>query len=271
MKNRCILRKYFTKLAMIIVLAVVLPLVACVKESEAPTGNITMTAKGSKVSFSVEGARDITVNWGDGKQSNVDDATVELSGDFTFSHVFSGTTDRSIVITGNVTKLSCYELTTLDVSRCATLEWLYCAGSLFTSLDVSKNTALTFLSLSYGSQLTSLDVSKNTALTTLTIGDSQIKNLDVSRNTSLKSLIISRSQLTTLDLSANTALTSLSVLQNQLTAAVLNELFKTLKDKHVTGGTKHITIRGNPGFSDCNRSIAEEKGWFFQDRPSRFD
>jgi Leucine-rich repeat (LRR) protein len=43
---------------------------------------------------------------------------------------------------------------------------LECYGNHFTSLDVSKNTMLTYLGYS-SNQLTTLDVSKNTALTSL--------------------------------------------------------------------------------------------------------
>ena len=53
-----------------------------------------------------------------------------------------------------------------------------------TSLDVSKNTALTHLEC-YNNQLTSLDVSKNTALTYLDCGDNQLTSLDIS-NTNMK-------------------------------------------------------------------------------------
>ena len=53
-----------------------------------------------------------------------------------------------------------------------------------TSLDVTKNTALTYLSCS-GNQLSSLDVTKNTALTTLSCSSNQFSSLDVTKNTKL--------------------------------------------------------------------------------------
>ena len=54
-----------------------------------------------------------------------------------------------------------------------------------TSLDVSKNTALTWLSCGYN-QLTALDISENTALTQLNCISNQLTTLDISKNTTLK-------------------------------------------------------------------------------------
>ena len=84
-------------------------------------------------------------------------------------------------------------------------------GNVFSSLDVSKNTALTVLDCNSGTGLTSLDVSKNTALTSLSCsGCTGLTSLDVSKNTALTVLICyGCTSLTTLDLSKNTALTYL--------------------------------------------------------------
>lgn len=64
---------------------------------------------------------------------------------------------------------------------------LSCDRNQLTSLDVSRNTALTRLSC-YGNQLTFLDMSKNTALTALDCSENQLTSLDVSKNTALKRL-----------------------------------------------------------------------------------
>jgi len=86
-----------------------------------------------------------------------------------------------------------------------------------------------------------------------------ITSLDVSRCTELKSLSISGSLITSLDVSKNTALTNLGV-GGQLTSSALNALFRTL---HNNAGEKRIWISNNPGSNDCDRSIAESKGWTF--------
>jgi len=99
------------------------------------------------------------------------------------------------------------------------LDSLYCAQTQITNLDISQNTALTYLRLQMNSQLTNLDVSNNTALIYLQIqNNSQLTNLDVSNNTALEYLYCSGHQLTSLDVSQNTALTVLWCLNNQLTS-----------------------------------------------------
>ena len=82
--------------------------------------------------------------------------------------------DTEVVIYGAVAEFSTYPqypprnvLKSLDVSKNTALTYLFCFGSTgLTSLDVSKNTALTYLNCS-GTGLTSLDVSQNTALNSL--------------------------------------------------------------------------------------------------------
>ena len=113
----------------------------------------------------------------------------------------------------------CYynQLTSLDVSKNTALTELSCEGNQLTSLDVSKNTALTKLYCN-GNQLTSLDVSNNTALTDLECSGNQLTSLDVSNNTALTDLECNGNQLTSLDVSKNTALTELSCYLNQLTS-----------------------------------------------------
>ena len=243
MKNENTKKMFLSILALKITLvALLLPLNACAKMEDL-AGVITMTTKASEVSFTVAGAKDINIDWGDGKKSNANDAERTVSGGFLFSRDYSGTIERNITIFGNVTSLDCagMELTALDVSKNTALEWLSCGHNLFTTVDVSKNTALTHLNFGYGSQITTLDVSKNTALKSLYIIDAQLKSLDVSTNTELREL---------------------NVRNNQLTTDALNDLFKTLTDKPVgPNDSRAITTVNNPGTPYCDHSIAEKKGW----------
>ncbi len=109
-------------------------------------------------------------------------------------------------------------LTTLDVSKNTELTYLSCRDNrLMTSLDVSKNTELTYLSC-YNNPLTDLDVSKNTKLNTLWCDNNQLTTLDVSNNTELTNLYCSDNQLNTLNISKNTELIHLECDDNQLTA-----------------------------------------------------
>ena len=108
------------------------------------------------------------------------------------------------------------QLTSLDVSRNTALTYLDCDDNLLPSLDVSRNTALTELYCN-DNQLTALDVSQNTALETLFCRINQLTSLDVSRNTALTYLSCAVNELTSLDVSANTELTDLSCSNNKLT------------------------------------------------------
>ena len=101
------------------------------------------------------------------------------------------------------------------------LEALLCSSNLITSLDVSKNTALTKLECS-GNLLTSLDVSGCTTLNTLYCSSNHLASLDVSNCTALSNLYCSSNQLTSLDVSGCTALTKLECGSNLLTALDVN-------------------------------------------------
>jgi hypothetical protein len=47
---------------------------------------------------------------------------------------------------------------------------------------------------------------------------------------------------------------------NQLTSTALNALFETLPENNNIS-YKGIAITNNPGTGDCDKSIAENKGW----------
>lgn len=106
--NRSILKKSTAILALALVLAVLFPLQACAKETMLEPIGITMTTKASEVKIYVAGSKDVVIDWGDGKKSNLDEGTslthTEL---LEFSHSYSGTTVHNIVITGDVTMLTC--------------------------------------------------------------------------------------------------------------------------------------------------------------------
>jgi Leucine-rich repeat (LRR) protein len=91
------------------------------------------------------------------------------------------------------------------------LETLDCGGNGFSSLNLSKNTALTTLNCGNNTNLYRLDLSKNTALLYLTCNNIGLDgdSLDVSNNKALITLDCSASQIGGLDVSQNTALTTL--------------------------------------------------------------
>ena len=260
-------------------------LTACGKDKvEIPEGSIIMTTTAKELRIVLSGSDDITIHWGDGKKSNLNEGTFLDPGEmFQFSHTYSFAATRTIYITGKVETLHCVnmqltaldvsqnvelkslvchnnQLIELDVSQSKALTNLVCSNNKLTNLNVSKNAALEELNVG-GNQLVALDVSKNSVLKYLTCSDTQISNLDVSANPLLINLHICSSVITNLDVSKNPDLRLLCVRSNRLTASGLNNLFSTLPEKESHGGA--ISISGNPGASESDLSIAEKKGWVF--------
>ena len=157
-----------------------------------------------------------------------------------------------------------YTLTSQTVTIQGDVTWLDCDGNQLTTLDVSKNTALTKL-LCNTNQLTALDVSKNTALTSLGCAYNHLTALDVSQNTSLTTLYCSKNQLTALDVSKNTALTTLACSGNQVKGEEMTRLVNSLPDR--TGkeaGTFTVVQEPDLEGNICLKSdvaIAKGKKW----------
>ena len=97
------------------------------------------------------------------------------------------------------------QLTTLDVSNNTALTWLWCYKNELKTLDISTNIALTELNCSFN-ELATLDVSTNTALTELYCHFNELTTLDVSHNAALTRLECYKNELKTLDVSNNAAL-----------------------------------------------------------------
>lgn len=124
----------------------------------------------------------------------------------------------------NLTQLTCsYDrnLTTrnsikyLDVSKNFNLTSLSIEGTAITSLDLSKNLQLEFLSARYNDDLPAIDISHNTKLIYVSIQGIKFTGLDVSQNKALQHLSIDDSQISALDVTHNPELTTLYI-QNPL-------------------------------------------------------
>lgn len=117
-----------------------------------------------------------------------------------------------------ITYLDCSlnNLTTLDVSKCTRLTYLYCNNNnRLSSLILSAYTTLEILDCSACS-LTSLDLSKCTRLTDLTCYFNNFESIDLSACTSLSFLDLERNELASLDLTRNRELAILICSNNQL-------------------------------------------------------
>ena len=151
------------------------------------------------------------------------------------------------------------QLTELDLSANILLISLGCSNNQLTKLDLRNNTAI-ILILCSNNQLTELDIKANTALTDLWCENNLLMGLDLKENKMITVLGCSNNQLTKLDLSANKALRLLDYRSNNLSTDALNALFETLHN-NTFEYEKTVYIANNPGTEDCNKSIAEEKGW----------
>ena len=108
------------------------------------------------------------------------------------------------------------KLTRLDLSKNTALTWLSFEGNQLTELDLTNNTALRELYCRYN-QLGSLNVTKNTRLNTLWCGGNKMKSLVIGKSTALLSLDCYGNQLTSLDVSNVPNLKGLACYNNSLT------------------------------------------------------
>ena len=207
------------------------------------TSVMTMTTSSDNVKIRLAGSGTFTIDWGDGSQivkGTLKEYKKRWWHKREYSYSYANNSSRTITITGeNVTHLSSN-------------------GNSLTSLDVSKNTALTYLECRFN-KLTSLDVSKNTKLLRLICQGNELTSLDVSKNVLLTGLDCSMNSLKNLDMSHNTSLTRLSCAGNRLNNAALNNLFGTLNS---TAGKK-IILTGRHFGEEVNydESIAMNNGW----------
>jgi hypothetical protein len=123
-----------------------------------------------------------------------------------------------------LTKLRCEDLqhvTSLDLSHCTELVNLYLMVSAFQNVDLSANTKLEHLDLSYGN-LRSLDLSHCTELRWLNIGvNSSLPSIDVSKNTKLTYFASRNNNIATIDLSKNEELDFIWCPMNKMSTFVL--------------------------------------------------
>ena len=109
------------------------------------------------------------------------------------------------------------------VEHFTNLESLRAGGLNLTTLDLSKNTELTFIDCS-NTKLTSLDTSHNEKLRTLTCNETPtLTSLNVKGNTELRFLYCKRNALTDLDLTNNLKLEKLECGGNEFTTLDLSK------------------------------------------------
>jgi hypothetical protein len=129
------------------------------------------------------------------------EAGVDRNGDGEISNGEAAMIFSLDVSDGHITKMT-------GLEKFVNPDTLRCANNQLTTLDISKNSSLLYLSLCCN-PLTTLDISSNTALEALGVEYNYLATLDVSNNKALKSLGRNGNQLNALDISNNTALGTL--------------------------------------------------------------
>ncbi len=169
-------------------------------------------------------------------------------------------TDNTMVATntGNT-------ITELTLTNCKNITDLRFSDQPISSVDLSLCTTLNTLYCGYpdGVQtITGLDKleSLETVLVNGSLGTSSI---DLTASDSLRSVSVAHSDFKTLKLEGLAAIKTIVLEDNlQLEASALNTLFTALPTAKTTGYT--ITLLGNKGDNDCDKTIATKKGWIFK-------
>lgn len=198
--------------------------------------------------------QDWEVNWGDGNTTNSTNHAYTTGG--TYLVKIKGTGITSIALESYYN----FSLQNIDVTKAPNLVILDITeidNAEIDKLDVSKNTALKYLSCS-GTALTSLDISNNTVLEYLYCGNNSLTSLVVNNNPALKTISCYENKINSLDLNKNIKLTYLDCEENPFTQESVNNLLNSLPMGKYDNG-KSISILWIDDKWDV--SIAEKKGW----------
>ena len=263
-------------------------------------GIITLIAESQHVTISMFGSGTVQINWGDNSEietgainrgqsfnheyTDYSPHTIFIyGGNITwFTCIDAGCTMLDVSRSRYLQVLDCRNnrLTSLDLSQNSSLREIACDNNELTTLDFSQNTMLTSVSCTENklteldfkyndklgsvyclkNNLTSLNVSHNDSLRILWCYNNKLQDLDLSKNLVLYSLRAHANLLTKLDVSSSIRLVDLDCEDNKFTAESLNAMFETLHN-NPTQSAKEVYIALNPGVDDCEKSIAETKGW----------
>ena len=175
----------------------------------------------------------------------------------------SGNPDGQI-LTANAATVTSLDLINNSISDLTGIEAFVmlnnftCRKNQITSINLSQNTKLVYLTLSENklgsldltanvllenvdcrkNQITTINVAQNTKLTSLNVGNNNLTSLDITSNVLLEGFDCQRNLLTNLNVSNNTKLIYLTAMNNQL--SVLNVSANTVLEQLVIS-TNNIT------------------------------
>ena len=164
----------------------------------------------------------------------------------------------------NIKVLECSrnQITSLDVSNCVKMIWLFCTSNQLTSIDVSGALSLEGFFCRFN-QLTNIDVSNNLLLEGFHCGNNQLSSIDVSNNIKLAYFEAANNQITSIDLSTNSDLTQIVINNNQLTSLNLANGNNT----NIPSG--YFDIRNNPNLLCVNVDVAPLSDVVNEPKPPR--
>jgi Leucine-rich repeat (LRR) protein len=133
------------------------------------------------------------------------------------------------------------------------LESFTANSNAISGVDLSQNTALTFVDLNFNN-LSSIDVSNNLNLTGLTLASNQIGTIDVSSNLSLSTLFVNDNQLSNIDVTMLSNLDAIDVSDNNLTSLDLsqNPLIQLVRCSNNDLISLNLQNGGNTNIQDLN-------------------
>ena len=121
---------------------------SCEEPIEPTVNTLTMkTSSAKNLTLGLAGTGNAAINWGDG--TAIDSVKLSTT-DTTYRHEYISERAYVITITGNINYLSSTysNLTTLDATKCTTLERLNCGSNKLLTLDASKCSVLKYLDCS---------------------------------------------------------------------------------------------------------------------------
>lgn len=139
------------------------------------------------------------------------------------------------------------KLTSIDLENCK-----------LSNLDISKLTKLKNLRFK-GNNLTEINLENNTALSYLDLGNNKLNNLNLDNLSELTELRVRENNLSNLNLSKNKKLNVIDLQNNNFTTDALNQLYTTMNEP--VDKNNSFAVKGNPGASTSDTSIAQTKGW----------
>jgi Leucine-rich repeat (LRR) protein len=185
-------------------------------------GHVVMKSPANKVSFwtNEDEDIDISIDWGDGTKSNINDGKKTEYRLLEFSHQYADKRPHTIVIVSEYIKhMTCnyQQLIALELNNCQKLESLSCTNNQLTSLDISNCPLLKKLRC-HDNKLESLDAGNCPRLTQLSCSYNQLASLNIIHCRELAELYCGYNQLMDLDISNCQNLALLSCMSNKLTS-----------------------------------------------------